>query len=128
MPYNMPYKSLGSRDLAFLLDPNSRTAKIIFVDCLAMIHDVLAALGSNPDHPLFVQFGQSIDSGTIHSVTNNFPPGASNISDNILTNADTAFDLRQQIISSAPKVPLQVARDLVDDYLDKLLRQYGFVR
>jgi hypothetical protein len=126
----MPFVSLDTKSVQFLLDRNNSEVKMAYIDCLSMLHDVLIGFTSNPEYPTFEYLSQKVEFATITSFLSKhpFPPQATDVGTNITRNAETAFDLRQKATLPASMTSSIVTRRDIDNYVDKLLIQYRNLR
>jgi hypothetical protein len=118
----MPFVFLTSQNNQFLLDRSNAKAKIGYIDCLAMLHDILVNFSSAPGHPVFDYFLQPVSPNTVRSLllTNPFP---ADIKRNLEINTDIAADLQNVMMQSAGESLVPV-RDRIDEYIERLLTQY----
>jgi len=129
MPYDTPFQFLSKQDIEFLSNPDNRDIRRIYIDSLAILHDMLVSFASSPDVPRFGKFEHAIKILTRSSndLSNswNLPP---TILNNVKTNKEIASDLREEFTTSTRRVTGYVARQFVDAYLDRLLDHYRMLR
>lgn len=127
MPYSTPFESLSPEAVESLSDPQSSDLKMVYIDCLAMLHDVLSDFGSSPEHPVFANRGQPIDQAAIRSTAADLQRQVGTVFENVGINMEIAFDLRREA-TSLSSVTSSMSRHLVDNYLESLLNQYQVLR
>jgi len=127
MTYDTPFSLLDQGAVQLLSDPQHDYLKMIYIDCLAMLHDVLSDYRPRPQHSVFANLGQSIDQETIRSHAADLQRDAGVVLENVLFNTEIAFDLRQEAISPT-RVTGDEACHFVDKYLDTLLNQYKILQ
>jgi hypothetical protein len=123
--YFTPFKVLSSNDVSYLLDRDNQKEKLIYIDCLALLHDILASFTTTEEHSLFEV--SWIKTKTTRSIEQ-FQPQASSIKDNIRVNLKSAEDLYGELTSTARTVTRFVALSYVDAYMTTLLDQYRNLR
>ena len=124
MPFNTPFKWLTAKDAGRLLDPNYQMERRTYLDCLAILHDLISPYEYESGISVFAIFNQSIDRHLIDSTAAPLQRTLAIVSDNVQANADTAFDLVSKIrVSPVPTWP-----QLATAYNNRLLRQYSLLR
>lgn len=126
MPFTFaPFRFLSDADAAYLADNDHREDKLIYVDCLALMHDVLADFSSNEDHSVFP--ASWIQQQAVRSI-DKFQPQAHSLKTNVRTNLLSAMNLYGELTSPARTVTRFVALSYVDAYINDLLDQYRNLR
>jgi hypothetical protein len=125
MPYVTPFKFLTNDEERYLIDVAHSRDRIIYMDCLALMHDVLAEFGATPLHSV-------LRLGVIKDATEDsklkFTAAAHFLKDNVEINMDTAVDLYTELTSGTRQVTRAVALSFVDEYLTHLVSQYQSTR
>jgi hypothetical protein len=120
-----PFQFLSAAELAYLLDRDHKTDKAIYIDCLALMHDVLASFSTNEEHSAFeVDWIKS----KARNCMNSFQPQAGSVKSNVQTNLRSAIDMYGELTSGTRTVTRFVALTYVDAYLNDLLDQYRTIR
>jgi len=125
MSYTTPFKFLTDDEQGYLIDDSHKNDRIIYEDCLALMHDVLADFDEMPFHSVFRR-GQIEDAAT--ESKSRFARLADSIKSNVDTNMDTAFELHTELTATTRQVTRAVALSFVDEYLSHLLYQYQTIR
>jgi hypothetical protein len=123
--YFTPFKLLSAADVSYLLDRDNQKEKLIYIDCLALLHDILASFSTTEEHSLFEV--SWIKQKTARSI-DKFQPQAHSIKDNVRGNLKSAEDLYGELTSTARTVTRFVAVSYVDAYMTALLDQYRTIR
>jgi|ERR1041385_4366162 len=123
--YFTPFKFLSVDDVSYLIDRDNQNEKLIYIDCLALLHDILASFSTNEEHSLFEI--NWIKQKTTRSIEK-FQPQAHSIKDNIRVNLKSGEDLYGELTSTARTVTRFVALSYVDAYMTALLDQYRIIR
>ena len=58
MSYDTPFEYLEPSEIQTLSEDVN--LNIIYIDCLAMLHDILSEFSSSPEKSVFVSFGRTI--------------------------------------------------------------------
>jgi hypothetical protein len=121
----IPFTFLSDDGVVYLLDEGHQDDKRIYFDCLALLHDILAAYGSTEGHSQFdFQFikRQLIERRTRLSSQ------AVTVQDNVNSNLNAADVLYQELTAPMRNVTSAVIGSFVDIYLSQLLDMYRRLR
>jgi hypothetical protein len=129
--FDTPFKSLSQQEVERLTLADGAMARTAFIDCLALLHDILVSFGSEPQNPVLVKYDRRSNEFTFAAADKGLRTSverveqfAADMSNTLNENFGTARDLRDEFTASTRQVTSYVARRLVDDYLDQLLKQY----
>lgn len=124
MAYNDPFAFLNPGEVRYLADSDHRRDREIYIDCLALIHDLLTGLGTTPSEPMFddKEVGRNYR-GAVQA----FAGQAQDVRFNVEVNFKTGKALHDGA-TKFHNVPAFVYRTLVDKFIDDLLEQYRVIR
>ncbi len=116
--YNTPYRFLRSDQRNLLSQREHRREREVFIDCLAVLHDVASAPAGTPGLAVFS--ASQIEVVLSRSWDWNAPPFAG-LRNNLEINWGIAADLRVH----AGEIN---ARGYADEYVDSVIQQYQWLR
>jgi hypothetical protein len=123
MAFNTPYEFLSPNDIFYLSHTNNQSDRLFYIDCLALLDDLLTSFSSSPDHWIFPPEKNKED--VMESLSN---LSWRDLQDNLKKNLSTAWDLYEELNSSNRSVTSFTARSLADKFLNDLLEQYLLIR
>lgn len=124
MPFNTPFKRLTAKDAGLLLNQNYQIERRTYLDCLAILHDLISPYEYESGIPVFAMFKRSIDRQLIDSTAAPLQKTLAIVSENVQANADTAFDL----VSRSSLLTAPTLLQLATAYNNRLLTQYSLLR
>jgi len=125
MAYDTPFRFLTTGEEHYLVSTGHEADRTLYIDCLALLHDVLADFGTMSLHSVFTR--AEIAKTAAESIVQ-FSRVAYLVKNNIEANMKTALDLYDELTSGARQVTRAVTLSYVDEYLDDLLKQYQAIR
>jgi hypothetical protein len=131
MAFDTPFKLLSQQEVERLALADGTAARAAFIDCLALLHDILASFGSEPQNPVLVKYdhrNKEFRFARADKMLRECIEGVGGFDTtcrNALSeNFDTASSLRDEFTASTRQVTSYEARQLVDEYLNQLINQY----
>lgn len=125
MSYDAPFEFLSPDEERYLASGVNKTARTMYIDCLALMHDLVADFGAISLHPVFEQ--SEIRKAAAEAKAN-FPRSGYLVKNNIEINMKTALDLYNELTSTSRQVTRPIIRSYVDEYLNDLINQYQAIR
>lgn len=125
MAYDTPFEFLTPGEEVYLNSSGHEADRTLYIDCLALLHDVLADFSTTSLHSVFKRV--EIVRTTAES-TAQFPRVAYLVKKNVETNMKTALELYDELTSGARQVTRPITLSYVDEYLNDLLNQYQAIR
>src|ERR1041385_5931645 len=114
MSYTTPFQFLTEDERLYLIDDAHKNDRIIYGDCLALMHDLLADFGAWSFHSVLKR--SQIEAVAADSKSS-FAPLADSIKDKVEINLQTALELHTELTSTTRQVTRAVALSFVDEYL-----------
>ena len=124
-PQFIPFKPLRAVDVAYLVDIQHQEEKEIYIDCLSLMHDLLADFGSTEEHN---RFEANWIKQRVKRLRDQFGPQGLPPAQNIGINLATALGLYDELTAPTRAVTRFVALQYVDAYQNALLEQYRTIR
>lgn len=131
MAYDRPFLALSRDGVTRLRTAHDLIPIATYIDCLAMLHDVVGEYGTAADHGLlpYLDYRLTEDAVKDHIQTLwSHPIPLGDIIENIYVNAETAFELQHEFLAPVRGLAQSTLRGLADDYVDRLLVQYRDLR
>jgi hypothetical protein len=125
MSYDAPFEFLSPNEEVYLAGSANKTARIMYIDCLALMQDLVAEFGASSLRPIFEP--REIQRAAAEARAN-FPRSAHFVKNNVEMNMMTALDLHAELTSTSRQVMHSIVRSYVDEYLNDLINQYQIIR
>jgi hypothetical protein len=136
--FDLPYPQfvfLDAQVVSFMTESDNRLYQAMYVDCLALLHDLLITMCTVPEASMFDprEINEDLETSMLKlqepDVTDEQQLSlVESLLDNLHKNRISAFTLFQQSTGFEFGVVSYRVRFSIDSYLDDLLKQYRIIR